>query len=119
MVAALRDIVISESFEAVEDENLEDRYTRPGQLTVISMHKAKGLDWDVVFMPFLHKRIIPGELFQKEAVKFLGEFTLPEVGSRPDPGFDSWRTDPRSRSPPGVDVRASNKRKSFGCCMWA
>jgi DNA helicase-2/ATP-dependent DNA helicase PcrA len=80
MVAALRDIVISESFEAVEDENLEDHYTRPGQLTVISMHKAKGLDWDVVFMPFLHKRIIPGELFQKEAVKFLGEFTLPEVG---------------------------------------
>ncbi|AFY68351.1 UvrD/REP helicase [Thalassoporum mexicanum PCC 7367] len=79
MVAALQDIVTSESFEAVEDENLEDRYTRSGQLTVISMHKAKGLDWDVVFMPFLHKRIIPGELFQKEAVKFLGEFTLPEV----------------------------------------
>ena len=79
MIAALKDIVESESFEAVEDENLEGRYMTGGQLTIISLHKAKGLDWDVVFMPFLHKRICPGEPYIPESVKFLGDFGLPEV----------------------------------------
>ncbi len=79
VIAALKDIVESESFEAVEDENLEGRYMTGGQLTIIGLHKAKGLDWDVVFMPFLHKRICPGEAYIPEAVKFLGDFGLPEV----------------------------------------
>ncbi len=79
VIAALKDIVESENFEAVEDENLEGRYMTGGQLTIISLHKAKGLDWDVVFMPFLHKRICPGEAYIPEAVKFLGDFGLPEV----------------------------------------
>ncbi len=79
VIAALKDIVESENFEAVEDENLEGRYMTGGQLTIISLHKAKGLDWDVVFMPFLHKRICPGEAYIPESVKFLGDFGLPEV----------------------------------------
>ena len=79
VITSLKEIVESENFEAVEDENLEGRYMTGGQLTIISLHKAKGLDWDVVFMPFLHKRICPGEAYLPEAVKFLGDFGLPEV----------------------------------------
>ncbi len=79
VIESLREIVESESFEAVEDENLEGRYMTGGQVTLISLHKSKGLDWDVVFMPFLHKRICPGESYLPEAVKFLGDFGLPEV----------------------------------------
>ena len=79
VIESLREIVESENFEAVEDENLEGRYMTGGQLTVIGLHKAKGLDWDVVFMPFLHKRICPGEAYIPESVKFLGDFGLPDV----------------------------------------
>ena len=79
VITSLKEIVESENFEAVEDENLEGRYMTGGQLTIISLHKAKGLDWDVVFMPFLHKRICPGEAYLPEAIKFLGDFGLPEV----------------------------------------
>ncbi|OIP77129.1 MAG: DNA helicase UvrD [Oscillatoriales cyanobacterium CG2_30_44_21] len=79
VIEALKEIVESENFEAIEDENLEERYMAVGQVTIISLHKAKGLDWDVVFMPFLHKRICPGEAYLPEAVKFLGDFGLPEV----------------------------------------
>ncbi|WP_103666828.1 ATP-dependent helicase [Pseudanabaena sp. BC1403] len=79
VIESLREIVESENFEAVEDENLEGRYMTGGQVTLISLHKSKGLDWDVVFMPFLHKRICPGEAYIPESVKFLGDFGLPEV----------------------------------------
>ncbi|MFN4888891.1 MAG: ATP-dependent helicase [Pseudanabaena sp.] len=79
VIAELKEIVESENFEAVEDENLEGRYMAAGQLTIISLHKAKGLDWDVVFLPFLHKRICPGEAYIPESAKFLGDFGLPEV----------------------------------------
>jgi len=79
VIESLREIVESENFEAVEDENLEGRYMTGGQVTLISLHKAKGLDWDVVFMPFLHKRICPGEAYIPDSVKFLGDFGLPEV----------------------------------------
>lgn len=79
VIESLREIVESENFEAVEDENLEGRYMTAGQVTLISLHKSKGLDWDVVFMPFLHKRICPGEAYIPDSVKFLGDFGLPEV----------------------------------------
>ena len=77
-IQALEEIVGSEKFEPVGEDN-DDRYTRQGQLTIITMHKAKGLDWDYVFIPFLHQDIIPGQPWIPNAVKFLGNFTLSEV----------------------------------------
>ncbi|MFW6359502.1 MAG: ATP-dependent helicase [Chroococcales cyanobacterium] len=77
-IAALGEIVTSERFEGV-DESDDDAYTRKGQLTIITMHKAKGLDWDYVFIPFLHDDILPGKPWVPTAGKFLGDFTLQEV----------------------------------------
>jgi DNA helicase-2/ATP-dependent DNA helicase PcrA len=79
MVNALQEIVGTERFEAVDTEDRDERYTRPGQLTLMTMHKAKGLDWDAVFLPFLHQRTIPGDLWVPPQQKFLGDFSLPEV----------------------------------------
>lgn len=74
----LQEIVTSEQFEGVEEES-EARYTKAGQLTIITMHKAKGLDWDLVFIPFLHKDSIPGQLWVPAGRKFLGDLNLEEV----------------------------------------
>ncbi len=79
MLTVLNEIVSSERFEPVETEDLEARYTRPGQLTIITMHKAKGLDWDYVFIPFLHENVIPGSFRVLPQAHFLGDFTLAEV----------------------------------------
>ena len=77
-INALEEIVSAENFEGVEEDN-EDRYTRPGQISIITMHKAKGLDWDYVFIPFLHQDILPGQPWIPKAAQFLGRFTLAEV----------------------------------------
>jgi DNA helicase-2/ATP-dependent DNA helicase PcrA len=77
-LAALNEIVSSERFEAVE-EDTDDQYTRGGCLTIITMHKAKGLDWDYVFIPFLHEDVLPGKPWVPTSSKFLGNFTLAEV----------------------------------------
>lgn len=77
-LAALNEIITSERFEAVEDDN-DELYTRKKQLTIITMHKAKGLDWDYVFIPFLHEDILPGSLRVPVAAKFLGDFGIAEV----------------------------------------
>jgi DNA helicase-2/ATP-dependent DNA helicase PcrA len=76
---ALREIVASERFEPVDPEDADARYLREGQLTIITMHKAKGLDWDYVFLPFLHEDTLPGNPWVPTAAQFLGDFTLAEV----------------------------------------
>ncbi|MEB3359660.1 MAG: ATP-dependent helicase [Synechococcales bacterium] len=78
-IATLDEIVASERFEPVETDDLESRYTRPRQLTIITMHKAKGLDWDFVFLPFLHEALIPGRLWVPPQARFLGDFNLADV----------------------------------------
>ena len=79
MLGALQELLGSERFQAVEAEKTESQYAQPGRLTIMTMHKAKGLDWDVVFLPFLHKRNIPGETWIPPQMQFLGQFSLDEV----------------------------------------
>jgi DNA helicase II / ATP-dependent DNA helicase PcrA len=79
LITILNEIVSSEQFEPVMAESSENLYTRSGVVTIVTMHKAKGLDWDYVFIPFLHESMIPGKLYVPRPAEFLGPFTLSEV----------------------------------------
>ncbi len=79
LTATLNEIVSSEQFAPVDTAATDDRYTRAGQLTIITMHKAKGLDWDAVFLPFLHDNLIFRPARVPPQAHFLGDFTLAEV----------------------------------------
>lgn len=73
----LLEIVTNESFSPVEaEESPESPYTRAGQLTIITAHKAKGLDWDGVFLPFLHGDYFTGDSRTPLQMEFLGSFNL-------------------------------------------
>jgi DNA helicase-2/ATP-dependent DNA helicase PcrA len=80
MISTLQEIINSEKFEGVEIDN-QNIYTDKGQVTIMTMHKAKGLQWDYVFLPFLHESVIPGsvEPYVPKSGKFLGNFSLPDV----------------------------------------
>ena len=79
LVQNLQVIVEGESFEAVEEENLEASYMQKGQVTIINYHKSKGLDWDVVFLPFVSDRFFPGRSFVPDSIKFVSEYPLSEI----------------------------------------
>jgi DNA helicase II / ATP-dependent DNA helicase PcrA len=78
IIQALQEIVQSERFTNI-DEEVDELYTASGQVTIATMHKAKGLDWDVVFLPFLHADIIPGNAWVPKSEQFLGEYNVSEV----------------------------------------
>ncbi len=76
-IEVLQQIVTTEGFENIDD-GTESRYTAAGQVTIITMHKAKGLDWDYVFIPFLSEKLHQ-DLWVPNGAKFLGDFTLSEI----------------------------------------
>ncbi len=78
VLTVLREMINSEQFEGIEEDS-EERYTRANQVTIITMHKSKGLDWDYVFLPFLHEDVLPGSPWVPTSAQFLGKFTLAEV----------------------------------------
>lgn len=76
-IELLQSIVSNEGFEDIND-GVESRYTATSQVTIITMHKAKGLDWDYVFIPFLSDRL-HNPLWIPKGATFLGKFTLSEI----------------------------------------
>jgi DNA helicase-2/ATP-dependent DNA helicase PcrA len=79
LLNALTEIVQAEQFEPIDADNRDESpYTRPGQLTIITMHKAKGLDWDAVFIPFLQASNLPGQSWVPLQAQFLGPFHWPD-----------------------------------------
>ncbi|MBF2057062.1 MAG: ATP-dependent helicase [Cyanobacterium sp. T60_A2020_053] len=83
MISTLKNIINNETFDSIEadenEDNPESIYTRKGQVTIMTMHKSKGLDWDYVFLPFLIEKMIPGELFISKTRAFIGDFDLVEI----------------------------------------
>ncbi len=77
-IAALQETVLSERFANIDEES-QDAYTATGQVTILTMHKSKGLDWDAVFLPFLSEDIIPGTSWIPISQQFLGDFNIGEV----------------------------------------
>ena len=78
IIDVLKKIIDLEQFEEITDDN-EQPYVRPNQVTIMTMHKSKGLDWNYVFLPFLHEDILSGEIKISATSKFLGNFSLAEI----------------------------------------
>ncbi|XFA72445.1 ATP-dependent helicase [Thermosynechococcaceae cyanobacterium Okahandja] len=72
-------IVAEDTFASVEMEDLHSRYVCPRQVTILTMHKAKGLDWDAVFVPFLEAKSLPGESWVAANARFLGDVDFSAV----------------------------------------
>ncbi|HIK24395.1 MAG TPA: ATP-dependent helicase, partial [Thermosynechococcus sp. M46_R2017_013] len=73
-----QELVAADRFDAVEMEDLHSRLVRAGQVTIMTMHRAKGLDWDAVFIPFIETKTLSGESWVPANAKFLSpdvEFT--------------------------------------------
>ncbi|MEO0406932.1 MAG: 3'-5' exonuclease, partial [Cyanobacteria bacterium P01_A01_bin.135] len=79
LLGGLQEVVETERFEPVEVEDLDAIYCRPNQITVMTMHRAKGLDWDLVFLPLLHEKTLPGQVWVPAQSRFLGDFNLSEA----------------------------------------
>lgn len=78
LVHILEKIVNEDKFEGI-DEETEDMYTQAGQVTIMTMHKSKGLQWDYVFLPFLHDSVLPGSNFVTQNQEFIGNYNLTDV----------------------------------------
>jgi DNA helicase II / ATP-dependent DNA helicase PcrA len=76
-IELLQSILSTEGFEDINDA-IESRYTATSQVTIMTMHKAKGLDWDYVFIPFLSDRL-HNPIWIPKGATFLGKFTLSEI----------------------------------------
>lgn len=79
LVKSLETLIDTESFEPVEVDDLDAVYCRPRQVTIMTMHRAKGLDWDIVFLPLLHEKTLPGQFWVPAQLRFLGQVNPAEV----------------------------------------
>lgn len=72
LLADLQELLAGNRFNGIETEDPGLALTRSGQVTVLTMHRSKGLDWDCVFLPFLEESLIPGGRSPKQSEAFLG-----------------------------------------------
>ncbi|MGF1513726.1 MAG: ATP-dependent helicase [Elainellaceae cyanobacterium] len=79
LVERLEGLIDAEDFEPVEVDDLDAMYRRPRQITIMTMHRAKGLDWDLVFLPLLHEKTLPGQSWVPAQLRFLGQLNPAEA----------------------------------------